>query len=91
MLVDGVAQRAMNGGKVQMAIFIISYSKMAAVRYNGKNHYSSIKAAARQFAEDAIAVEYCGHGRVARDVLKLRSRGECHLSTTELELIAKAK
>jgi hypothetical protein len=74
-----------------MAIFIISYSKMAAVRYNGKNHYFPITAAVRQFAEDAIAVEYCGHGHVARDVLKRRSQGECHLSATELELIAKAK
>jgi hypothetical protein len=74
-----------------MAIFIISYSKMAAVRYNGKNHYFPITAAVRQFAEDAIAVEYCGHGHVARDVLKLRSRWECHLSATELELIEKVK
>lgn len=75
-----------------MTIYIVSeFDKKQAIIYTGKRHYMSIKAACRRFAPDAIALETTGNNCLARDVLKLRSAGTTHMSTTERDLIAKAK
>lgn len=73
-------------------IYIVSeFDKKQAVVYTGKRHHMSIKAACARFAPDAIALETFGTHYEARDVLKLRSAGTTHMSTTERELIAKAQ
>lgn len=72
-------------------IYIVSESdKKKAVVYTGKRHHMSIKAACARFAEDAIALETDNTHYEARDVLKLRSAGTTHMSTTMRALIAAA-
>ena len=72
-------------------IYIISAAQRRAVIYRGKLHHMSIRAAVRRFAPDGFAVEYYGAGHfTGRDILKARSAGTTHLSTTERDLMRDA-
>ena len=73
-----------------MTLYIVSVTRQSAIRHTGGTHHMTLRAAASRFAPDALVVRYSGFGHIAADVLKLRSAVECHLSTTERELIALA-